>query len=275
MDQIVLLIIFIFLIIIYILNIKHKKTKINKVAICFIGLCRTTNYTITSIEKYIYRALDKLNIKYDIYLHTYEINKEYNNEWSNEKNVKINNDNWKLLRPNQYIIENEDEVSINLDLFKYRTMGDPWNTKFISLDNVILSLWSAYQVTQLWKNSNIDYDAVIYLRPDILYLKPLEPEFFNKIYENNILLPDFEEFPINDRFAIGNPRVMQIYGERFINAYSYSLSKQLHAESYLNYILNINNIIIDKIHFRFCRIRMDGSNADKKYFLEDYKNILD
>jgi hypothetical protein len=275
MDQRILILICILIILIFTLSIKNESKKVKRVAICFIGICRTTNFTSSSIEKYIYRALDKINIKYDIYLHTYEINKEYNNEWSNEKNFKINNDNWKLLRPNKYMIENEDEVSTKLDLFKYRTHGDPWNTKFVSLNNVILSLWSAYQVTQLWKNSNIEYDAVIYLRPDILYIKPLELKFFNMIYENNILLPNFEEMPINDRFAIGCPRVMQIYGERFIHAYDYSLSYQLHAETYLNYILNINNIIIDKIHFRFCRIRMDGSNTDKGFFLEDYKNILD
>ena len=244
-----------------------------KVALCFFGLCRTTNYTNTSIEKYIYKALEKLNINYDTYLHTYKINKEYNNQWSGEKNMQINNDNWKLLNPKVHMIEDEDLISNTLDLPKYRTLGDPWNTNFNSLDNVILTLRSIYQVTTLWSNSGITYDAVIYLRPDVLYLKPLKIEYFNMINDHNILLPNFGEFPINDRFAIGTPRVMQIYGERFINAYNYSLIHQLHAETYLNDVLKNNNINIVTIHFRFCRIRMDGSNSEKEFYLEDYQDI--
>ena len=268
-----LILIYIAILSIIIYNNYSNNIKINKVAICFIGLCRTTNYTISSIDKYIYNALDKMNIKYDTYLHTYEINKIYNNEWSGEKNMKIDNDNWKLLNPDYHLIENEDTVSSKLNLFKYRKHGDPWNTKFRSLDNVILSLWSTYQVTQLWKNSDIKYDAIIYLRPDVLYLKPLKIDYFNMINHHNILLPDFEEFPINDRFAIGSPETMIIYGERFLNAYKYSLYHQLHAETYLNYILHFNNIKIIKIHFRFCRIGMDGSNRDKNYYY-DYNNII-
>jgi len=259
------ILIYIAILSIIIYNNYNNNIKVNKVAICFFGLCRSTNHTISSIDKYIYKALDNMNIKYDTYLHTYEINKLYNNVWSGEKNIQINNDNWKLLKSNKNLIENEDTISTKLNLFKYRKHGDPWNTNFKSLDNVILSLWSQYQVTQLWKNSNIEYDAIIYLRPDVLYLKPLKIDYFNMISHNNILLPNFEEFPINDRFAIGSPEIMTIYGERFLYAYKYSLYHQLHAESFLYYILDYYNINIIKIHFRFCRISIDGLNRDTNY----------
>lgn len=247
-------------------NLDNKKLKI---AVCFIGLCRSTHHTIDSIKSNIYQPLDDLNIDYDIYLHTYKIEKEYNNKWSGESNEIINNDNWKLLNPTYFLIENEDDIINKLDLPKYRTHGNPWGLKddvsFKTLDNAILSLYSTYQVTQLWKDKNIKYDAILYLRPDILYYKPLLLSYFCPLEDNTILLPNFEEFPVNDRFAIGKPDIMKIYGERFTNAYEYSLVNSLHTETYLDYILNKNNIIIKKIHFRFSRIKIDGENREPWY----------
>ena len=67
-------------------------------------------------------------------------------------------------------------------------------------------------------------------------------DYFNLIDDNLIIIPNFAEHPINDRFAIGNPHVMQIYGERYTSAYKYSLENQLHTESFLNDYLIKNNI---------------------------------
>jgi hypothetical protein len=238
-----------------------------KVAICFFGLCRSTHHTADSIKKNIYNALDNLNIDYDVYLHTYKIDKEYNNKWSNESNVLIDNDNYKLLNPDYKLIENEDDVIQKIDLTKYRKHGDPWkdtskDNTFMTLNNAILSLYSTYQVTQMWKNTGIKYDAIICLRPDVLYLKPLTIDYFNSIQDNLILIPNFAEYPINDRFAIGNSDVMEKYGNRFLDAYQYSLINALHTETYLNYYLNKLNIKIKKINYKFCRIRINGENRD-------------
>jgi hypothetical protein len=248
-----------------------------KVAICFFGLCRTTNYTIKSIKYNIFNFFTKYNLEYDTYLHTYEINKDYNNSWSGEKNFKINNDNWKLLNPKEYLIEDEDEVIKKINISIYRTHGDPWaeysnDNTFKTLDNAILSLYSLYQVTQLWKNSNVKYNAIIYMRPDILYINKLQLSFFNKIKNNTVLLPNFEEYPVNDRFAIGDPISMKIYGERFLDAYDYSLKYPLLAERYLSDTLEKNKVNIVKIDFIFLRIRMNGTSPDFKY-LNKYKYI--
>lgn len=244
-----------------------------KVAVCFYGLCRTTHKTIYSIQKNIYNALDDLNIKYDVYIHTYNIHKEYNNSWSGEMKQKINNDNWKLLNPTYSLIENEEDVINQLDLPKYRTHGDPWyfngDNSFNILNNAILSIYSTYQVTQLWKNSKINYDVIISLRPDMIYINPITINYLNEIKNNTILLSNFAEYPINDRFAMGNSRVMQIHGERFLNLYNYSLSNRLDAERYLIYILKINNIEIRKIDFIFLRLRLNNTSPD----LQSYINI--
>jgi hypothetical protein len=117
-------------------------------------------------------------------------------------------------------------------------------------------------VTQLWKNSNTNYDIIISLRPDVLYINPIKITDLNKINDNIIVLSNFAEHPINDRFAMGNYDVMQIHGERFINAYNYSLSHPLEAEKYLIYILKNNNIKIIKIDFIFLRLRLNKTSPD-------------
>jgi hypothetical protein len=80
---------------------------------------------------------------------------------------------------------------------------------------------------------------------------------------SNIALPNFDEYPINDRFAIGKPNIMLLYGERYLYAYEYSLLNKLHAETFLQYLLKTNNINKIKINFDFQRIRANGLNYDE------------
>lgn len=254
-------------------NKNNKKSKIKKsnrvinntkkVALCFFGLCRSTNYTIDSINKYIFDPLKQMNFKYDIYLHTYITHKPYNNPRAREYNLMLNNDLYKLLNPNVYKIDDQDEIKKTIDFNKYRTKGDPWSNGYNTLNNYILQLYSLNQVTKLWSKYGKKYDYVIYLRPDVLFLQPLVKNYFDLVDNNNIILPNFHEYPINDRFAIGTPNIMKTYGRRCKTAYRYSLLYKLHAEEYLNYILVKNSINIIKINFKFLRIRANGKNQDE------------
>lgn len=260
------LLIFVILYLLNRINILHYKNNNPNIAICFFGLCKSTDYTIDSINKYIFDPLTKLQFNYDIYLHTFNVNKPYSNKRNNEDNTILNNDLYKLLNPIKYIIEDDDKIKESIDFLKYRTHGDPWNNNYNSLDNVILALYSLNQVTELWKNSNKKYDYIMYLRPDVLFLQPLKLSYFTQINNSNIILPNFHEYPVNDRFAIGVPDIMQLYGERYNNAHNYSLLNKLHAEQYLHYILSINSITVIKINFKFSRIRANGKIDDRDKF---------
>jgi len=256
------------------LNAHHNKTP--KIAVCFYGLCRSTNYTIESINKYIFMPLKELNFKYDIYLHTYNVNTPYTNIRNNEENITLDNNLYKLLNSTIYKIDNHENIRKTIDFAKYRSKGDPWSNDYKSLDNLILGLYSLNQVTQLWKNSNKKYDYIIYLRPDVKFLNPLNLSFFLNLNNTNIVLPNYDQYPINDRFAIGTPNVMLLYGERYLHAYDYSLTNKLHAETYLKYILDKNKIDIIKINFNFHRIRANGFNHDENklifyiHMIKDY-----
>jgi len=248
-------------------------TKTPKIALCFYGLCRSTNYTIDSINKYIFDALKQLKFDYDIYLHTYKVTTPYTNIRNSEENIMLDNDLYKLIKPDVYKIDDQDDVKKTIDFVKYRSKGDPWSNNFKSLDNLILGLNSLNQVTQLWKTSNKIYDYIIYLRPDVKFLSPLKLSFFLEINNTNIILPSYEKYPINDRFAIGKPNVMMLYGERYLYAYDYSLINKLHAETYLKYILDKNKINIIKIKFEFHRIRANGFNYDENKIVS-YSHII-
>jgi hypothetical protein len=233
-----------------------------KVALCFWGICRSTNWTIESIESCIFQPLKNAGIEYDVFLHTYVLYKPYTNPRANEYFIQLKNTSWKLLNPKVWKVENLDSIDIKLNLEQYRTQGNPWNddnNTFITLDNHIRALWSLKQVTSLWKNTHVQYDAIIYLRPDVLFLKTLDVKLLSKLSNDMIYIPDFQlHNGCNDRFAIGNPAVMEIYGNRFKGALGYSKFNKLHSEQYLAYTLQNANIQIQLIPFFFKRIRANG-----------------
>ena len=61
-----------------------------------------------------------------------------------------------------------------------------------------------------------------------------------------------------DRFAIGMPDQMEIYGNRFDGALKYSKKHQLHSETYLAETLRVNDIKFRFVPFGFIRTRADS-----------------
>lgn len=237
-----------------------------RVAICSWGICRSTDYTIESIEHNIFNPLRNADIEYDIYLHTYNLYKPYENVRSGEYNIQMKNTLWKLLKPIASCIENQEDIDNILQLEKYRIYGSPWKEdyKFQTLNNHVRALWSLKQVTDLWSNSGIQYDAIIYIRPDVRFMIPIKIEWLTTILPNSIVLPNFQMIGgVNDRFAIIKPGTAKVYGSRFNGALEYSKSHQLHSELYLSSVLKNRGIIINPVYFPFRRIRANGNIQDE------------
>lgn len=237
-----------------------------RVAVCFWGLCRSTDRVLESIETCIFTPLREAGIVYDTFLHTYKLFRPYTNMRASEIKVQLKNTNWKLLNPIDAVVENQDAVDKVLQLSKYRHHGDPWiddergfGTSYTTLDNHIRALWSLKQVTCLWSNTGRPYDAVLYCRPDVRYLTALLPSWIENIQRGVVLIPDFHLYHgSNDRFAIGHPRDMLVYGMRFDAAFGYSQQKQLHSERFLTDHLAQHGIGLRLVPFRFQRVRADG-----------------
>ena len=240
-----------------------------KIAVCFWGLARSLDYTLPSIEENLFQPLRDAGIEFNIFLHTYTLYRLYNNTRAGESRIQLKNTAWKQLQPTASIIENQDRVDQQLQLELYRSKGDPWGDEptaaqmpFETLNNHVRALWSLHQVTTLWETSGQTFDAVIYARPDVHYLRRLQIQWLQEGKEGVCTMPNFHlTNGCNDRFAIGKPSVMKVYGHRFKDALEFSRHTQLHSEKYLSQVLSYNNISIEHIHFPFRRVRADGTVA--------------
>ena len=202
--------------------------------------------------------------------HAIKLRNSYKNIRTGETyvdNTMIDNDEYKLLNPKYYKIDNQDDIKKKLDLPKYRTHGDPWNTNFNSLDNYILGSYSRNELTNMIENTKNKYDYILFLRPDCLYLDKFDLNYLNLVNDYSIVIPDFHlygKYNINDRFAITNSKTYKIYGKIFLNLLEISKKQRLHSETILGYILEINKINAERVKFDFSRIRFNGEKHDFK-----------
>ena len=239
-----------------------------QVALGFFGITRSLKFTIDSIKHNITDSLNELGYDFKIFLHTYALD-SYNNVRTGESTTQIDNDEYKLLNSDYFVIENQDEVKKNLNLEQYRKYPDPWNTQYNSVDNFILAQYSKMKLTKMIKDTKTKFDYIIFLRPDVEYLNKLEESFFKSVSNNRICIPDFDVkyekswfWKFNDRFAITNYNNYRIYGDLFHKLLSISKFMSLHSETVIARYLLDNKVYYKHIMFRFRRIRINGNIAD-------------
>ena len=164
-------------------------------AICFWGLTRSLKYTIHSIRAKILKQLDDKNIEYKIFLHTYVFDSAYNNPRANERNIKLDFDEYKLLNPDYVEIDNQDQIKKQIDLEKYRSQKDPWETNYVSVDNFLCAMYSKKRLGQMLQASNEQCDAYLFLRPDVLFLNNFDVRYLTLIRNDVVCIPNFAIFP--------------------------------------------------------------------------------
>lgn len=242
-----------------------------KVAICFFGLTRSLKKTFPSIEKQIFNVLNNHHIKYDVYLHTYNLT-ELTNHRSGEKKCMLDTEEWKLLKPFASKITDQNNFDDSFDWKMLFKKGDAWSDDFASLKNAIRQLNSLKEVTSLWLN-NEPYDYYIYLRPDLYYVNPIEiSDFINCKEENSIIIPKWgnNKGGLNDRIAYGSYKVMKIYGNRIESIphffQNYKCKLPYHAEQYLMRIVGLHKVTVQYCNLKGIRLRSNG-----KYHKMDYE----
>lgn len=247
---------------IYINNIEfneNEEIKINlnkKICICFYGLTRSLNYTINSIQNNILKILIKNNYYYDIYLHTYDLS-IINNKRNKEINIKIDNEEYKLLNCDYIKIDNQDNFDKTININDYLKIGDPWpdNPK-VSLFNLLRQLNSLKNVASII-NHDKNYSHYLYLRPDLKYLNEFNIQIIENYKNNEFYTPIWGKFGgLNDRLGFGNKEVMNQFANRIIKSLEYSKKNKLHSEKFLKYIMN--SYTIKNINMKANRVRANG-----------------
>jgi hypothetical protein len=256
-----------------------------RVAICFFGLTRSLQYTRYNLYAHILDLLKQHEISYDIYVHTYDL-VTVSNARSKEENVTLDANEWKLLYPYRHLIDNEEQIEKTvvehfLPIF-LSAHGDPYHEKppHKTMRNTIKQFYSLQRVTELWTETIDrqiqDYQAVLYLRPDLWYFNDLNvahlqiamgaalsassnASFSSPSPSHFIYIPNFHSWGgANDRFAFGPPHVMKVYGSRLIGAANYSQIKPVHPETYLSDLLHSHHIVTRATNLLFERVRANG-----------------
>jgi len=233
-----------------------------KIALLFWGLTRSLKYTINSIKTNIFKPLIDSNIDYDIFLHTFYFDGLFTNKRTNEFNIKLDFEEYKLLNPNYYLIENQDKVKKKINLDEYKSKKLCYDNQ--TMNNLILSLYSLKQVTKLLKYNKNKYQFCIFLRPDMNYFQKFNINWLKKINNSQTgLVPIFQapRNSYNDRFFIGSYKISLKYGFIFNDLLKYSKKNKVIAEKFLFDCFNINIFVIKKINFCFQRIRSNGKVA--------------
>lgn len=67
----------------------------------------------------------------------------------------------------------------------------------------------------MWQSTGRHYDAVLYMRPDVLYTCPFPVDAIKHMQLRTLGIPDFHQWHgYNDRFAMGDPATAAIWGHR-------------------------------------------------------------
>lgn len=245
-----------------------------KIAICFRGICRSLQTTITSIQENVINAAKKqADVK--VFTHLYDL-KEISNPRTKEF-VKVNPDEYKMLQSDWTSIEQPNACFSLYPLNEIKMFGDEWHDEFKSFNNLIHALHSlkiGYEASLQWNP-----DIFIFARPDLLYHDSFEATLKNLIKkeESYIHIPLWQSFDgCNDRFAIINSRQLAgIYANRIDEALTYceTTQRSLGAEKFLFEHIKRNNSPISFIDIRASRVRANGAIKNEKFSLLRKSNI--
>ncbi len=116
---------------------------------------------------------------------------------------------------------------------------------------------------KLEQEKGVQYDFVAKIRPDFKFLSEVD---LSNIESDRIYIPvENDHFGYNDRFAIGNGKLMDFYLDRvdfYLQHHPEIPNYTTHTESNLKIYLDINNIKVDRLPFSYCTCR---PNEDVEY----------
>lgn len=237
-----------------------------KIAICFWGLTRSLKFTIDSIKNNIFDELEKKNVTYDKFLHTYYFDGYYNNKFAKEKNVELDFDEYKLLEPDYLKIENQDEVKNKINFSKYDYKGKVHNNR-TTRNNAVLGLNSMREVTIMVEDTKIKYDYIMFIRPDCKFLHKFNTRWFLLSHGKKVLSPSFgKSGGYNDRMFIGNYNQGIIFGKSLDYLEEYTENTVYISEPFTKWLVHNKMFpngrsFVRHINFNFQRIRANGEIA--------------
>lgn len=231
-----------------------------RIAICYWGIPRSISLVYKTQKEYVYNILEKYGIEYDVYCHFWFTDR--NIVWNEVMPQPIEYNNVELLNPKKVLIEPQHSFLDTVDFSKYYYAHEAhkeWLPYLIR--NHICALESQKRCVDLCLAENIQYDYVIFLRPDAYVETPLPiMEMIINMTPNTIILPSNDSYEgYNDRFAMLPYSNVLWYSHRInMIAEFRKTNGRIVSEKYMKYI-------VDKyyqpklVNFDFKLMRSNGS----------------
>lgn len=241
------------------------------VAVCFFGLTRSLrNYTLPSLEKYLLGRLREQNVTIDVFLHTYALS-FLDNPRSGERHARLDTEEWRLLHPLRYEIEDVASVDLTLGFEQYMAFGNAWdgpgaNATLMNLVRQLHSIRRCWDLVEQHMNeTSIRYRYVIFARPDVRYVEPGLPD----LEQFDLADPGMRRLGISmeDRFAVGSPDVIKIWATRGDEAWDFMAggkrNRPLHSETLVRYIVEKHGLTAVAVPICFQRVRANGASVER------------
>ena len=242
-------------------------------AIVYFGLTRSTKNVYKTHFDYIFNVLKDNNLSYKTFMHTWKTNDNKQKVWGKTSNIDIDYEEYKLLKPDFYKLENQNDFieTINMDDYFYKDVyekrgnsrhGGEWEPHLVR--NHLCALKSKKSALEMVDNfvkegNRIKY--VMFIRPDTKFLYPLPVKELDN--DNDIFIPDEGRMEgYNDRFAIAHYDKSHLYGKRIDEIAEFRKTQgRIVSEKYVKYIVHKHKLKLKEIRFNFRLERPDGSSV--------------
>jgi len=248
------------------------------VLLCFFGLVKNvSDDQLAAYRENVIAPLQRRGATVRAMLHTHSVT-QFTNPRNKERNVPLRQqDSVARLHSLCPFIETafdqvDDADDFAGDVSVYLQNGDPWpDNPRVSVRLYLRQLHSLHCLSQMLSKAlhcaQIPADTVvIFLRPDVLFLKPLDTVSIEKLIdgsaEDSALLPECDRYGgQNDRFAVApSVAVAARYAQRFRHLETFIKSgRRPHAEQFLEYALRCEQVQVAHFRVLFARVRANGA----------------
>lgn len=236
-----------------------------KLAVVYFGLPRNSSVCYPSVEENFYAQVPD-GFRVESFYHFYQ-QAFVDNPRSGERGV-LASENYQVFSGMKGELEMPGECLTSWPVSEIKRYGDVWKDEYRSFSNLIHQLNSLHRVTQQVRQ--YDPDAVIFLRPDLVYMDPFPTAAIRAVAAKThaIYVPNWQWWNgLNDRFSMCGRGVYQAYGRRLEQALDYcgASGRPLHAERLLRYVMAQAGAKLHTLNVRAARVRINGEVVDEEF----------
>ena len=225
----------------------------------YFGLLRSLNKVYQSHIKKINNVLINNNIDFKVFLHSWKTKNNTQKIWGKEIKIKQNYQDYKYLNPYKVRFDSQEEFINTIDISDYYKKNAKKEWLPCLIKNHLCALESQNRVLNLACQDKLNFDYVIFVRPDVLIIDDLPIKKcinYLNINKKGIVIPnDHHNCGYNDRFSMINMEYSNHYGNRIKLLKEYRLKHgRITSEKYTKYIIKkFYHLLL--INFKFKIVR--------------------